>query len=321
VNESVFAQLRGACARVVERARCVRIDPQALAALAGELARTPPTQPHPDPAHDPRGDPDARLAFVLVLDAINFGSGYFPYLAKSPGISGYFTVATRLRERFEAGGSWNARELARLSARDCADWLAQDLAVPEVAELMSLYARALNDLGSFLSERYAGRFEGPVVAARHSAERMVEILSGMPFYRDVSRYEEIRVPFYKRAQLTVADLAIAFEGRGYGEFRDLDQLTCFADNLVPHVLRRTGALVYAPELAKRIDAGEPIRSGSPEEVEIRAAAVHAVERCVDILEAAGVSTTAHRLDYVLWNRGQTSEVKARPRHRARSVYY
>jgi hypothetical protein len=321
VSESVFAQLRRACAQVVERARRVRLEPQALAALAGELARTPPTQPHPDPAHDPRGDPDARLAYVLVLDAINFGSGYFPYLAKRPGISGYFTVANRLRERFEAGGPWNARELAGLSARDCADWLAQDLAVPEVAELMGLYARALNDLGSFLIERYAGRFEGPVVTARHSAERMVEILSGMPFYCDVSRYEEIRVPFYKRAQLTVADLAVAFEGRGYGEFRDLDQLTCFADNLVPHVLRRAGALVYTPELAKRIDAGEPIRAGSPEEVEIRAAAVHAVERCVEILKAAGVSATAHRLDYVLWSRGQTSEVKARPRHRARSVYY
>jgi hypothetical protein len=143
----------------------------------------------------------------------------------------------------------------------------------------------------------------------------------MPFYRDVSRYGEVRVPFYKRAQLTAADLAVAFEGKGYGRFRDLDQLTCFADNLVPHVLRQAGALVYAPDLADRIDAGEPIRAGSPEEVEIRAAAVHAVERCVDVLRVAGVATTAHRLDHVLWSRGQSPEVKARPRHRARSVYY
>ena len=321
MSESVFAQLRQACAEVVQRARSVRIEPQALAALADDLARDAPTGAHPDPAHHPTGDRQARLAYVLVLDAINFGSGYFPYLTKRRGMSGYFTVATCLRERFEADGPWRAPDLAALSARDCADWLGQDLAVAHVAELMGLYAGALNDLGGFLTDRYAGRFDGPVLEARHSAGRLVEILAHMPFYRDVAEYDGIRVPFYKRAQLTAADLAVAFEGKGYGEFRDLDQLTCFADNLVPHVLRRAGALVYAPELAKCIDAGELIGVGSPEEVEIRAAAVHAVERCVDALRASGVPTTAHRLDYVLWSRGQAPELKAHPRHRARSVYY
>jgi hypothetical protein len=317
----VFAQLRRACAEVMERAVSVRIEARALGALAEALARPASGEGPPDPAHHPKGDPEARLAYVLVLDAINFGSGYFPYLAKRAGLSGYFTVATCLRERFEADGAWSARELTRLTARDCAAWLGQDLAVPQVAELMGLYARALNDLGDFLLERYAGRFEGPVAEARGSAGHLVEILARMPFYRDVSRYRELRVPFYKRAQLTAADLAVAFEGKGYGRFRDLDQLTCFADNLVPHVLRQAGALVYAPDLGNRIDAGEPLRAGSPEEVEIRAAAVHAVERCVDVLRGAGVATTAHRLDYVLWSRGQAPEVKAQPRHRARSVYY
>jgi hypothetical protein len=321
VSESVFAQLRRACAEVVARARSVRVESGALGALAESLAREAPRPAHPDPARHPKGNRPVRLAYILVLDAINFGSGYFPTLRKRPGMSGYFTVAACLRERFEAHGPWRADELSALSARDCADWLGQDVAVPAVAELMGLYARALNDLGGFLIERYAGRFDGPVLEARHSAARLVEILAHMPFYRDVAEYEGIRVPFYKRAQLTAADLAVAFEGRGYGEFLDLDQLTCFADNLVPHVLRRAGVLVYASDLAKRIDAGELIRVGSPEEVEIRAAAVHVVERCADTLRAAGVSTTAHRLDYVLWSRGQAREVKAHPRHRARSVYY
>ena len=88
------------------------------------------------------------------------------------------------------------------------------------------------------------------------------------------------MPFYKRAQLTAADLAVAFGGEGWGCYRDLDRLTCFADNLVPHVLRCAQVLVYAPSLARRIDAGELLAAGSPEEVEIRAGAVHAVERWV-----------------------------------------
>ncbi len=38
--------------------------------------------------------------------------------------------------------------------------------------------------------------------------------------------------FYKRAQIVASDLALA----GVARFADLDRLTIFADNLVPHVL-------------------------------------------------------------------------------------
>jgi hypothetical protein len=37
--------------------------------------------------------------------------------------------------------------------------LGQDLEAKDVAELMTLFARALRDLGGFLMERYEGRFE------------------------------------------------------------------------------------------------------------------------------------------------------------------
>jgi hypothetical protein len=324
LSETVFALIRASCAEVVRRAGSVRIDPEGIAALSEELARTPRGGPDLDPAHLGAGDAEASLAYVLSLDAINFGSGYFPHLSKRPGLSGYFTLATCLREHFEAAGPWSARQLVALSARDCAELLEQDLAVPAICELMGLYAQALGDLGSFLIGRYDGRFSGPVAEAGGCAARLVEILASMPLYRDVAEYSGLVVPFYKRAQLTVADLAASFEGRGYGRFRDLDQLTCFADNLVPHVLRREGVLVYTPGLAERIDAGELIDAGSPEEVEIRAGAVHAVELCVRAIRGRGRThrdVTAQRLDCVLWNRGQRPELKAHPRHRTRTFSY
>jgi hypothetical protein len=143
----------------------------------------------------------------------------------------------------------------------------------------------------------------------------------MPCYRDVARHDGAEVPFYKRAQLTAADLHAAFQGEGPGSFEDLDALTIFADNLVPHVLRREGVLRYAPDLAARIDREERLVAGSAEEVEIRACAVHAVECCVAAIRRAGKPATAQRLDYWLWNRGQLPEMKAHPRHRARTVYY
>lgn len=315
----VLDRVRGACARVAESARHVRIDGDALEELAADLASA--SEPSPDPVHRPLGDEATTLAFVVTLDAVNFGSGWFPELRKRPGCSGYFTIATGLRERFEATGPLPAAALVETKAEDCAEIFGQRGAGAGAAELMELFARALRELGAWLLARHAGRFEGPVEAAGGSAARLVEALAEMPLYRDVSRYRGLEVPFFKRAQITACDLAAAFDGRGHGRFGDLDRLTMFADNLVPHVLRCEGVLVYASELAARVDAGALLTHGSPEEVEIRGVAVHAVERCVEQCQHSGVETSARSLDQLLWSRGQTPEVKAHPRHRTRSSFY
>jgi hypothetical protein len=321
VSANVLERVRKGCAGVMERARSVRIDAARLSALARDLAEAPRPPAAPDPARHWLGDRAATLAYVLTLGAVNFGSGWFPLLRKRRGLSGYFTLATGLRERFEARGPWSARELCRLEPGDCAEVFGQDRAATEVMELMTLFARALGDLGGWLLERHGGCFEEPLKAAQGSAAQLVELLAEMPLYRDVSSYQGFEVPFYKRAQLTAADLAAAFGGEDWGRFRDLDCLTCFADNLVPHVLRCAEVLVYAPQLARRIDAGELLAAGSPEEVEIRAGAVTAVERFVAELARAGARTTAQQLDFLLWNRGQRAEIKAHPRHRTRTTSY
>jgi hypothetical protein len=81
------------------------------------------------------------------------------------------------------------------------------------------------------------------------------------------------------------------------------------------VLRVDGVLAYDDALAAQIDSGELLAPGE-EEREIRGCAVHA---CVQIAERLGIPE--RDLDVMLWNRGQSPEYKARPRHRTRTVYY
>ena len=320
----MFGELRAACAAVAGRARHVGIDDAALRRLA-ETLRADLGRPLPaDPAHHRLGSDAGTLAFVITLDAVNFGSGWFPLLRKRDGRSGYFTIAAALRAHFEREGPWTAADLAALDASACAQIFDQEGAPREVLELMAHFARSLGDLGRFLRSRFDGRFEGLVESAGGRAGRLVEILAEMPCYRDVARYDELQIPFYKRAQITVADLALVFEGEGPGRFADVDDLTIFADNLVPHVLRCEGVLLYEPALATRVDADQPIASGSREEVEIRAVALHAVERMVAALGAGSSSSapaSARSLDEILWHRGQSQCIKSRPRHRTRCVFY
>jgi hypothetical protein len=313
--------VREACQRVAERAAHVQIARDRIGPYAASLPLDVIARPEHDPASHYLGHDDGTLVFFVVLDSINFGSGYFPHLRKRPGMSGYFTMASWLNDHFRAHGPFSAQELAQLSVQDCTRISGQDPGNAPIQELMGHFRTALNDLGRSVHERFDDSFVHLVEAAGGSAERLVQVLSEMPYFRDVEPYGELQVPFFKRAQLTAADLAIAFRGQGPGRFDDLDRLTIFADNLVPHVLRRDGILHYEEALAARIDHEELIPSGSAEEVEIRACALHSVELLAAELRRAGQHVSPMQLDYLLWNRGQQPDYKAHPRHRTRTVYY
>jgi hypothetical protein len=319
--DNLFQQIRSACKLVAGRATQVRIREDRLSAYAASL----PVQRALHPEHDPErhylGHGEDTAAFFVTLDAINFMSGYNPHLRKRPGMSGYFTIAAALNDHFRQYGPLSAQELARLDNERCASLFDQELANPAARELMELYAQALNELGRYLIEGYGGSFAALIETADCSAERLVRLLIRMPFFNDVETYGDLQVPLFKRAQLTAADLELAFNGRQWGHFADSQQLTIFADNLVPHVLHVDGVLEYDESLAARIGREELIPSGCPEEVEIRACGLHAVELLAAELGNQRQQVTARGLDYLLWNRGQEPYYKARPRHRTRSVYY
>lgn len=319
-DEPLFAFIREACAEVARRARFVKIESGELERFAVMLSGSRPTPPALDPAHLAFPNEATTVAFAITLNAINFGSGWFPHLKKSGELSGYRTIATALRQRFAREGAFSASELARVTRGDCAKLFGQDDAGP-AGELMGLFAQGWNELGSWLTSGYGGAFAGPVKEARGSAERLTRLLARMPMYQDVAAYQGFRVPFLKRAQITCADLATALRGRGLGQFDDLGKLTIFADNLVPHTLRMFGVLSYDHVLLQRIEREEELASGCEDEVEIRACALHAVELLSAACARRGWAIAPHKLDLLLWSRGQSPAIKAKPRHRTRCSYY
>ena len=285
-------EVRAHCALVTSHARSVTID---LAKL--EAFEAVPQATLDASLHHLDGPPEEVARYLLTLDAINFGSGWFPTLHKRPGHSGYATVAASLTDHFRAAGPWTNGQLRAIDTQTIAGVLGQQPG----QELMSLYAQALHHLGASLGNRSALDW---IAAAAGSAERMAsQAVLSMPLFRDR--------PFYKRAQLLPTDLALA----GVAQFDDLDRLTIFADNVVPHVLRCDGVLEYDEDLASRIDS-ECLLEPGREEREIRACALIACER---LAEHHGIAPRV--LDHWLWNRGQAREYKARPRHRCRCVYY
>jgi hypothetical protein len=295
-------EVRAHCAAIAAQATAVRIDEAALERAGGGAWDVA------DPGLDARshlleGEAEEIARAMLIADAINFGSGWFPTLRKRVDhatgrpLSGSITIARGLTDHHHAHGVWTAPELRATRA----DALAAALGQRADHELMSLYAQALRSLGAFLGTRSALEL---IATAEGSAALLARTLAqGMALFDDRG--------FYKRAQITANDLALA----GVATFADLDDLTIFADNLVPHVLRCEGVLVYDAALAAHVDAGDVLPLGRWER-EIRACAVYACERL-----APALGLPPRVLDTWLWNRGQAPEIKARPRHRCRCVYY
>jgi hypothetical protein len=308
IDRSVPDRVRAGCAWVAERSRSVRIEDSAIAAYAAALPW------HEAGDHEApvrlRGAREQRAALAICLNAINFGSGWWPTIRKRPGLSGYSTIAAGVTERFRQSGSWTAAELTRLSAGEIAAVLGQDQHHP----LMDRFAASLRDVGSHVDTEHDGLFADAVDAAKGSAAEFSGLLAGWDAFADVSIYGDRQVPFYKRAQLAAADIDRA----GIARFEDRARLTAFADNLVPHVLRVDGVLRLDPELERTIEAGRLMEHGSPPEVELRACAVHAVE----LLSAAtdGRLSPAE-IDSALWNRGAGTGYKALPRPRSRNTAY
>jgi hypothetical protein len=297
------------CAWVAGRARSVRIDEGALRAYAPSVFTADASVLDPE-AHVLDGDRELRAAFMVCLDAINFGSGWWPTIRKREGRSGYFTVAAGLAERFRSLGAFTPIELTELSPAAVADMLGQDPEHP----LMADFAISLRDVGAHVLDDHSGSFAAVVDSARGSAVRLVGILASWSAFADTSLYDGREIPFFKRAQIAAADVHLA----GLARLDDRDRLTAFADNLVPHVLRVDGVLVLDEGLRLAIEGGELLAHGSAEEVELRACAVHAVE----LLSAESERGLAPAdIDYALWNRGRLARYKAIPRPRSRTTAY
>ena len=315
---------------VVEKARHVRINHDKLVETAEMLLELDEPSPDWSSLH-PVGRDDAETAnLVLVLDALNFCFWTIPNPERrrwsvtydGTTYDGYWALAAALRRALEQGMPLaDAEFLAALTEAEIANILAGD---PGCDPLLLLHARLehLREVGQALLRRWNGSFLLAIDQAAGSPTTLIEmVLHSMPSFRDVVRYQGQAVRFYKRAQILVADLHGAFDGKGPGAFHGMETLTGFADYKVPQVLRRFGILKYTPALEKQIAEYRLIAVDSDEEIEIRAATIWGVEYLRRALQERGTSLASHQIDGRLWQLGQNLPGDVQPYHRTLTVFY
>ena len=192
---------------------------------------------------------------MLTLNAINFGSGWFPTLRKRDGLSGYRTVeaGTAAPRAVERGAS------SRRSRPPRSRGVRPGSRARADGALRGRAARA---------RRTASATSASARSSRSSAGRAARPCALPSGSRAGRRGTTCRattasaVPFYKRAQIAAADLALAGSRRP----RTSRRAHVFADNLVPHVLRLDGVLEFderscAPDRARPAARARLARGG------------------------------------------------------------
>jgi hypothetical protein len=310
---------------VAEISRCVWIDKQALLRFSRKLIEGRIEVPPWNSLYHFSGKAEDMVSYLLVLDSLNFCFWPAPEKVRweieyeSKRLSGYYALAISLKRCIESGiPITRADYLAELTSGT----LQQILGGMGELQLMENRAQILNELGRLLVEEYDGEAYRLIEAAESSAVKLVILLvEKLTSFQDVAEYAGHKVFFYKRAQISVADLYGAFDGKDYGNFKDIDRLTAFADYKLPQVLRHLGILRYERSLEEKVAQRILIVAGNPEEVEIRANTIWAVELIRQELRRMGRNLRAFEIDWILWNLGQKREFKASPYHRTKTIFY
>ncbi|MFP3929042.1 MAG: queuosine salvage family protein, partial [Desulfobacteraceae bacterium] len=218
---------------VARESRLVRLNQEAAASFARELASSRTRPPAWDASYHLGGAPERVAAYLLVLDTINFcfwpppGAQRWGVIYDGRTVSGYNGLALALKLAVERGEPLTDPAFLRDLSPEALNGI---LGGAGTLQLLEERAWALRELGEVLENDYGGEAARLVGSVKGWAVSLARLLAKkLQSFRDVAVYRERGIFFYKRAQIFAADLFNALGGwGGLGAFRDMENLTAFA---------------------------------------------------------------------------------------------
>jgi hypothetical protein len=271
---------------------------------------------------------DAEAAFILLMHALDFGSGWRPelhmhhrkgaWLTIKPGVEALYKLAPNLGLTSEWLCSLTLHDVA--SAFSLQNNSSLDLLVKYLLD-------ALHELGT--NSVYFGSLEAFVTAtfektspsAAPAGNFILALVNQFPkTFDDQYIIRTQRVCFFKKAQLVVGEMYHRFRDEDSRfAFSDGELLTAYVDNVICAAMRYKGIVVPSEQLVDMIEAGVEVESGSECEVSLRAAAMCAVDL---VVAATNKALTSAELGNYLWGGlGKEPAVRKFQRHATKTRFY
>jgi hypothetical protein len=314
---------------VVDGAQLVRINHEKITEVANWMAYEEFAKPDGSMLFDFGNDPDVLMDFTLVVNTMNFAFTDFStgvkfetdYMGKRWCDSEAMLAC--LHRAIHAGIPFFSGEyLAKVTRKDLESVFSGTIEMPMLDERVVLF----NEVGRVLVEKYQGRYSNFV---RSCAPRLYANGDGLlerlttefPRFRDVSMYHGSEVHIFKLAQLGIWGMHLALSPRGAWKLEDADNLTAFADYIVPVGLRVMNIFEYAPELEKQINSLVEVKRDSEAEVELRASSIYVIAKLTEEINKRrpGMEPLLQpQVDFRFW---KTYHATHWPHHLTKTVMY
>ena len=319
IREKILKSL----APVVENPKHVFINEKKLVAFANEL-KDEPTPPWNNTLQL-LATPEQTLHYYFFVDSINFcfwqikAKPRWEYKVDGKWMSGYYAYAYAIKQAFENDPNlYDAEYCADLPFTTFIDIFDGR---NELLLMEERYA-IIKENFRILLEGFDGKVTKLLEEAKGDVNKLVDLLiKHFPSFRDIHMTKKKKeVYFLKRAQLFCSDISFALPEYKSAHFKNLGDLTAFADYKVPQILREHGVLEYNLSLSSRVAGERIIEKDSDYELEIRAQNIIALEALAAELKNLGRECTAQEIDWLLWVKAKEHPIKT-PYHKTITTFY
>ena len=265
-------------------------------------------------------DNDEKLMLMVVFNATSFSYWEDPYWkveykGKIYERGSWSLIASIFRAIEEGKDILDPTYLSKITKEDLGIILRGNIEIPLLEERVKI----LREIGTVLLEKYEGKFSKVIEKAEGDALKLLDIiLDSFPSFQDYETYKSKKVFFQKRAQALVEGVYSIFNGKGYGNLKNIGSFTALADYVIPTILRENGIFEYSNELIEKIDNKVMLDKGSAEEIELRANTIWVVELMKRELESKGIRVSALNINDYLWTIGGKAKTSF---HRTRTTSY
>ncbi len=307
------------CQYVVDNSKDVKINYKKLDEFAQEIRQQPSSR------HWLQGSPLRMLDFdtevivnlLLVFHAMGFsfwGNPKWTISTKQGDIDGSFALLFRTIEKQNSDSEFfKFKNLRHISTEQLAKLLEGNIEIPLFKQRLS----NLRKLATVIEEEMSGSFYQHTKEIANDVDLFELIVKSFDFLDDQTIYNQRPVYFYKLAQLLTSDV---LRVRLLKEDMTIDysHLVGCADYKIPQLLRALEIIEFSQDLARLVDSKTEIASNSPQEIEIRANTIVAIN---EISHATDNQICPMDVNDLIWLKSQDKSKKFKPYHLTRSVFY
>tara|TARA_Y100000310_G_scaffold231084_1_gene233611 strand:- start:1601 stop:2587 length:987 start_codon:yes stop_codon:yes gene_type:complete len=270
------------------------------------------------------------IDYFMLADSINFAFTDFKTKQKYTSLyqgrefRGAYGMHACLKRAYDEGKPiLDGEFLANISKKEMKEIFTGNITIPLFRERLDIF----REVGEILYRKYDRHFHNLIAQSGNrlfsNGEGIVErLVNDFHSFDDSTKQNGQKVCFYKRAQLAPAMLYGRFQNTDEFPLKDVEELTIFADYVLPRGLRYMSVLEYEKSLAERVDNQQIIPAHSQEELEIRASTIHAaniIMEEVNKTKSPDKKINAIHMDAKLWL--ESRNPKGTPHHLTPTIAY